>query len=160
MATREEIKKAIADKASPIRSDNPMVEINRQNIEAVTKLADGQNDIFSQLEKTPLQDETFDYALAMSFAMNPLKTMEERLARKGIKEKVLIPHDLGDIEESMPIRIKIVSLIEFLKEFLVRRHCLNRNRVGEYIDALDKANGKDTLMQNTEPKKGIFNRMG
>lgn len=157
---RENIRKAIDSKRQNIQSDNPMVEITRMNIEAVGKLADGNNDIFSQLTKDNLQDETFDYALAMSLAMNPLKNMEDRLARRGITRKVLVKHDLGEIEEDQPIRLKITPLIDFLKEFLVRRHCLNRNRVEEYINALDKANGKDTLLQSTEPKRGIFNRLG
>lgn len=157
---REAIRKAIADKKQNIQSDNPAVEITRMNIEAVAKLSDGQNDIFSQLTKDHLQDETFDYALAMSLAINPLKNMEDRLRRRGITHKVMVKHDLGEIEEDQFIRIKIVPLIDFLKEFLVRRHCLNRNRVSEYIEALDKANGKDTLLQATEPKRGIFNRLG
>lgn len=158
---REAIRKAIESKKQSIQSDNPMVEITRMNIEAVGKLADGNNDIFSQLTKDNLQDETFDYALAMSLAVNPLRNMEERLKRKGITQKVLVKHDLGEIEEERPIRIQITSLINFLKEFLVRRHCLNRNRVEEYIEALRKANGTDNLILPTEsPKKGIFNRLG
>lgn len=157
---REQIRKSIESKKQPIQSDNPMVEITRMNIEAVGKLADGNNDIFSQLTKDHLQDETFDYALAMSLAMNPLKNMEDRLKRKGIYRKILVKHDLGEIEEEQPIRIKITPLIDFLKEFLIRRHCLNRNRVEEYIKALDKANGKENLIQSSEPKRGIFNRLG
>lgn len=157
---RELIRNAIANKKQQIQSDNPAVEITRMNIEAVAKLADGNNDIFSQLTKDTLQDETFDYALAMSLAMNPLKDMEGRLKRRGITHKLMVKYDLGEIEEERPIRIKITPLVEFLKEFLVRRHCLNRNRVSEYIEALDKANGKDTLLQTSEPKRGIFNRLG
>jgi hypothetical protein len=159
MATRDEIKKQIEAKKQNIQSDNPQVEIARMNIEAVGKLADDQNDVFSQLQKDSLQDETMDYALAINFAMHPLPGLETRLAKRGIKRTVTIHHDLGDIEEETEVRIKVPSFVSFLKEFLVRRHCLNRGRVQEYIDAIDKANGKENYLR--EPKQqNILQRLG
>lgn len=160
MATRDEIKKAIESKKNIIQSDNPQVEIAKMNIEAVGKLADDHNDVFSQLQKDSLQDETLDYAMAINFAMNPLSGLEERLAKRGIAEKKTVSHDLGDIEEESPIEIKIPMFINFLKEFLVRRHCLNRSRVEEYIKALDKANGKETIFRDENRRPGILQRMG
>jgi len=70
MATREDIRKAIDARKSIIQSDNPQVEIAKMNIEAVGKLADDQNDVFSQLQKDAMQDETMDYALAINYAMH------------------------------------------------------------------------------------------
>jgi hypothetical protein len=160
MATRDEIKKAIESKKSIIQSDNPQVEIARMNIEAVGKLADDHNDVFSQLQKDAFQDETLDYSMAINFAINPLSGLEERLAKRGIVEKVTISHDLGDIEEERAITIKIPMFVNFLKEFLVRRHCLNRSRVSEYIEALDKANGKENVFRDENKKMGILQRMG
>jgi len=160
MATRDEIKKAIESKKNIIQSDNPQVEIAKMNIEAVGKLADDHNDVFSQLQKDSLQDETLDYAIAYNFSMNPLSGLEERLKRRGIKEKVMIHHDLIDEEEEQDIRITIPMLINFLKQFLVRRHCLNRSRVDEYINALDKANGKETIFKDENKRMGILQRMG
>lgn len=160
LATRDEIRKAIDSKKQQIQSDNPQVEIAKMNIEAVGKLADDRNDVFSQLQKDTLQDETLDYAMAINFAVNPLSGLEERLSKRGIKEKVMVATDLGEVEEERAITIKIPMFIGFLKEFLVRRHCLNRSRVGEYIDALDKANGKETIFKDENRRMGILQRMG
>lgn len=161
MATREEIKAQINAKKQTIQSDNPQVEIARMNIEAVGKLADGNNDIFSQLMKDNLQDETLDYALAINFAMHPLPGLEDRLMKRGITRKVIIStDDFGIIEEERPVRIKVGTFITFLKEFLVRRHCLNRSRVNEYIDALDKANGKQILQHDENRRTSLLNRLG
>jgi len=160
MATREEIKKQIEAKKHLIQSDNPQVEIAKMNIEAVGKLADDKNDVFSQLQKDAMQDETMDYALAINFAMHPLPGLESRLKKRGITRTIMKEHDLGVIEEEVPIRL-IVSVFEtFLKEFLVRRHCLNRSRVDEYIKALDKANGKETIFHDENRKPGLLQRMG
>lgn len=157
---KEAIKKRIAEKRQQIQSDSPQVEIARMNTEAVGKLADQGNEIFSQLYKDTLQDETMDYALAINFATHPLQSLEDRLKARGIKEKVTIHHDLGDIEEERPVRIKVDMYINFLKEFLIRRHCLNRKRVDEYIDALDKVNGKETIYRDPNQRQSLLNRLG
>lgn len=159
MTSREEIKAQINNKKRDIQSDNPQVEIARMNIEAVGKLADDKNDVFSQLQKDSLQDETMDYALAINYALHPLPGLESRLKKRGISRTITVHHDLGDIDETTDVRITVPSFISFLKEFLVRRHCLNRGRVQEYIDAIDKANGKDNYMK--EPKQqNILQRLG
>lgn len=160
MATREEIKAHIQGKKQQIQSDNPHVEIARMNIEAVGKLADDKNDIFSQLQKDTLQDETLDYALGINYAMHPLPGLEDRLKKRGITRTINVPHDLGEIEEEHPVRIKVNVFETFLKEFLVRRHCLNRGRVVEYIDALDKANGKETVLREQTQRQNILQRLG
>lgn len=158
---RAYLQNLIASKKQTIQSDNPSVEIARMNIEAVSKLADDKNDVFSQLTKDALQDETLDYALAIVFARRPLQSLEERLAKRGITEIGTTKTDLGEIDTEVPIKIKVDVFESFLKEFLIRRHCLNRSRVDEYINALDKANGKDTLMQDmTQRRTGILSRLG
>jgi len=139
MATREEIKKQIEAKKHLIQSDNPQVEIAKMNIEAVGKLADDHNDVFSQLQKDAMQDETMDYALAINYAMHPLPGLEARLKKRGITRKVLKEHDLGVMEEEVSIKLTVSVFETFLKQFLVRRHCLNRSRVEEYIKALENA---------------------
>jgi len=160
MVTREDIKNAINGKRKDIQSDNPQVEIAKLNHDAIRVLADQKNEIFSQLTKDALQDETMDYALSINFALNPLQALEERLKMRGIKEKKYIQYDLGAIEEEVDIRIKVPMFENFLKEFLIRRHCLNRNRVDEYIDALDKANGKETIFQGDTRQNSILRRLG
>jgi len=160
MATREDIRKAIDARKSIIQSDNPQVEIAKMNIEAVGKLADDQNDVFSQLQKDAMQDETMDYALAINYAMHPLPGLEARLKKRGITRKIMVMTDLFEEEKEMPILLKVSVLITFLKEFLVRRHCLNRSRVEEYINALDKANGKETIFREENKRMGILQRMG
>jgi len=160
MVTREDIKNAINGKRKDIQSDNPQVEIAKLNHDAIKVLADQKNEIFSQLTKDALQDETMDYALAINFALNPLQALEERLKMRGIKEKKYIQHDLGNIEEEVGVRIKVPMFENFLKEFLIRRHCLNRNRVDEYIEALDKANGKETIFQGDTKQNSILRRLG
>jgi len=157
--TREEIMKEISLKSKRIESDNPQVEIAKLRQEDVAKLADSNNHIFSQLMKDSLQDETLDYTSAMNFARNPLSGLEGRLKRKGIKQKIIVHNELGEIEEEADVRIKVDMFESWLVEFLVRRHCLNRNRVKEYIDALDKANGK--FERGTEaPRQGLLQRLG
>jgi len=160
MATREEIKKQIEAKKNIIQSDNPQVEIAKMNHESVRALADDKNDVFSQLQKDAFTDETMDYALAINYAMHPLPGLEERLKKRKITRIVLIKHDLGSIEEETTIQLKVSVFETFLKEFLVRRHCLNRSRVDEYIKALDKANGKQTIFQDENRKPGLLQRMG
>lgn len=159
---KEAIKKRIAEKRQQIQSDSPQVEIARMNTEAVGKLADQGNEIFSQLYKDTLQDETMDYALAINFATHPLQSLEDRLKSRGIKEKVLIQRDLEGFEEEkeIPVRIQVDMYINFLKEFLIRRHCLNRKRVDEYIDALDKVNGKETIYRDPNQRQSLLNRLG
>ena len=160
MVTREDIKNAINGKRKDIQSDNPQVEIAKLNHDAIKVLADQKNEIFSQLTKDALQDETMDYALAINFALNPLQALEERLKMRRIKEIKIVQHDLGTIEEEVDIRLKVPMFENFLKEFLIRRHCLNRNRVDEYIDALDKANGKETIFQGDNRQQSILRRLG
>lgn len=160
MVSRDDIRKAIDLKKTVIKSDNPQVEIARMNIEAVSKLADDKNDVFSQLQKSSMQDETFDYALAITFATNPLSGLDARLKAKGIKETIFESCDLGDMETEQDIHITIPIFTSFLKEFLVRRHCLNRSRVDEYITALDKANGKETIFKDDTRAKNILSRLG
>lgn len=158
---RAYLQNLIASKKQIIQSDNPNVEIARMNIEAVGKLADDKNDVFSQLTKDALQDETLDYALAIVFARRPLQSLEERLEKLGITEISIKHTDLGDIEVEIPVKIKVDVFESFLIEFLIRRHCLNRGRVDEYITALDKANGKDMLMQDPlQRRTGLLSRLG
>jgi len=157
---RAKLRQMIESKKQNIQSDNPSVEIARMNIEAVGKLADGTNDIFSQLTKDHMQDETLDYALAIVYARHPMRGLEQRLKSRGITETIIERHDLGDIEVEKDIEIKVDVFESFLKEFLVRRHCMNRGRVDEYINALDKANGKDTIMQMQEKRTGLLGRLG
>jgi len=71
----------------------------------------------------------------------------------------MVMTDLFEEEKEMPILLKVSVLITFLKEFLVRRHCLNRSRVEEYINALDKANGKETIFREENKRMGILQRM-
>lgn len=145
MATPEEIRKQIEASRKNIQSDNPQVEMTRLKLDAIIKLAEGDNDIFSQLMKDNLQDETFDYALAITFARSPLKNLEERLILKGI------PEDKA--------KIKIDVLERFLKEFLVRRHCLNRKRVEEYIKALDTAVPRQAVQESQKPVLPLSGRI-
>lgn len=142
----EDLKKAIEEKKKVVTSDNPQVEIARIHTDAVIKLSESDNDNFSQLNKDKLQDETFDYALAISFANRPLRSLEERLKSKDIKNK-----------DGSNIKIEIITLKDFLKEFLIRRHCLNRKRVEEYIEALDAVNPRNTQINAERP--GLLNRI-
>lgn len=160
MVTRDDIKKDISAKRKDIQSDSPSVEIARMNIEAISKLADDKNDVFSELRKDNIQDETLDYTLGINFAMHPLPGLESRLAKRGITRKVKIESDLGLIDVDIPIRLKVDTYISFLKEFLIRRHCLGRSRVNEYIDALDKANGKENILRDQPQRQSIFQRLG
>ena len=142
----EELKKAIENKKK-FESDNPNVEIARIKSDAATKLADSDNDNFSELTKDSLQDETFDYALAISFASNPLKNLEDRLKSMDIKDK-----------NGKDIRLEIITLKGFLKEFLIRRHCLNRKRVDEYIDALNAVEPRNQLLPQ-DKSSNLMNRL-
>ena len=73
-------------KLSPQRVtvDNPQVEIARMAHESVKELSNDKNDVFSQLTKDSLQDETLDYALAIVFARQPMRGLEDRLKIRNI----------------------------------------------------------------------------
>lgn len=155
----EELRDVLESRKKTISSDNPEVEKTRLRLQSVEKLADDQNDVFSQLKQSHLQDETFDYALAISFAKRPLKNLESRLIKRGITERIpktddkgkeMIGSDGKPINVDAPIRIRVTVMEEFLKEFLVRRHSLNRKRVEEYLDALDSSSAKNTDTLNRD----------
>lgn len=158
--SKDQIRKSLQH-VRKIESDNPAVEISKLNHESVAKLADDANDIFSVLYKDSLIDESFDYALAVTFAKKPLQGLERRLNRRGFSREVERKIDDLVIVEEQPIQIEVGLFVNFLKEFLVRRHCINGGRVRDYIEALDKASGRDTfLTPDMGSRPNILKRLG
>jgi hypothetical protein len=130
-----------------IQSDNPQVEMTKLKLDAILQLADGTNDQFSELTKSSVIDETLLYSLAKTYALHPLRGLEGRLKAKGIVNK-----DGSDIE------IEVETFRAFLEEFLIRRHCMNRGRVEEYLKALK--NITPTHPEQEQKQESMLRRLG
>lgn len=107
-----------------IKINRPEVEIVRMKLEAVAALADGKNDIFSELSSMEIDA----VATAYLFAANPTPNLNEKLKAMGLP----------------PITLPILS--GFCDQFLLHRQKKGRKRVAEYIDALDKTTPKTGMM--------------
>lgn len=164
MATAEEIKQGIANKKVEVESGNPEVEKTRIKVDAVKLLADNKNPVFSELERSAMRDETFEYNATAVYAIAPLKGLERRLKAKGIKQKITVIDEKGNaIEKEAEVQIRIDFLLEFLKELLEVRHCANRGRVNEYIRALEAANRSEIIERDNRPQGRLaqmMNRLG
>lgn len=140
---RAYLQSMIESKRQTIQSDNPHVEIAKMNLDALKVLSDENNLIFSELTKNSMIDEPLLYALAYTFATNPLKGLEARCRSKGIDLRIE-----DDIGKNMTI------------EYKKQRQCTDRKRTDEYLRGIDFANRKDALVQSQEPRRGIFSRLG
>lgn len=142
----EKVKRMISEEKK-IQSDNPQVEMTRQKLEAILRLADHNNDVFSELKKDSTIDETLLYSLAKTFASAPMAGLEGRLRARGITNP-----------DGSDVRIEVRTFDFFLREFLIRRHSMNRGRVDEYLQALKNITPKS--IDETPPQKnGLLQRM-
>jgi hypothetical protein len=130
-----------------IQSDNPQVEMTKLKLDAILQLANGNNDQFSELTKNSVMDETLLYSLAKTYATHPLRGLEGRLMARNIT----------NIDGSL-IEIEISTYRAFLEEFLVRRHCMNRGRVEEYLKALK--NITPTHQEEQNKPESMLRRLG
>lgn len=119
-------------------SDHFLVDIARINKETLEFFADINNEALTQLDKGKWKnyfiDETELFAAAIDFALNPFPDVEQELMRRGIKRKVTVTDKEGkQTTEDTDIRIVVTPLLSFAKEWMRRRHPVNRLRVDEII---------------------------
>ena len=134
----QELKDKIVNGQGTTRPDDSRVVIAEMQINALTKLAEDDNQIFSQLSS----GEVFDVARAYVFAECPLPSIAQRLKEKKI-----------DITFKLPL------LTHVLDENIRHRHKIDRKRVKEYLDGLLAITPKQTNMFANEERKGIMNRL-
>lgn len=134
----EEMKNKLKNGDGTTRPDDSRVIIAEMQINALTKLAEDDNQIFSQLSSS----EVFDVARAYVFAENALPSISQRLKEKGIETT-----------------FKLLLLTHVLDENIRHRHKIDRKRVEEYLDGLLAITPKQTNMFANEERKGIMGRL-
>ena len=134
----EELKDKLKTGNGTTRPDDSRVIIAEMQINALTKLAEDDNQIFSQLSS----GEVFDVARAYVFAEGCLPSISERLKEKG-----------------HTITFKLPLLTHVLNENIRHRHKIDRKRVKEYLDGLLAITPKQTNMFANEDRKGIMGRL-
>ena len=155
-------------KDASFSQSHPMVE-SYQILEKIMEfLSDCDNEAFTQLDKgqlkDPFVDETKIFAEAVNFAENPLANLDQRLAEHGIfktikqaKTTINIDGTQQTTEEEIeiPIHHEVRPLKAYAKEWMRKRHPVNRLRVNEFIRLAQAARGGDFLgtpstTQNTD----------
>ena len=139
---------------------HPLVE-SYQILEKIMEfLSDCNNEAFTQLDKgqlkDPFVDETKLFAEAINFSERPFSNLEKRLADAGIfrttKKTEIIQVDGIDTElettSEEPIRIIVRPLHEYAKEWMRKRHPVNRKRVDEFIELARAARGGEFLSRS------------
>src|SRR3972149_8232799 len=108
-------------------SDYPTVEIARIWAGLAKYLGDDSNEALTQLDKkgwkNPFIDETETFATAIHFSEHPFDDFEMEFRRRGITRKE--KNDKGK-EIDVPIKFEVIPLKTFAKEWMKRRHPVNR----------------------------------
>lgn len=132
------MKDAMLNGSGTTRPDDSRVVIAEMQINALTKLAEDTNQIFSQLAGS----EVFDVARAYVFAEDALPSISQRIKEKGLEHEFKLP-----------------LLTHVLNENIRHRHKIDRKRVKEYLDGLLAITPKQTNMFANEERKGIMGRL-
>lgn len=135
MGKLDDLKKAIEnekEQETKINLDKPPVKIFEMQVNALLRLADDTNEIFSEITKS----ESIDLTVASLFGKNPCPNINERLKNKGIEFQIALP-----------------VLDEYISEVLRHRHKMNRKRVEEFLRALEtlKSGGTDIKLMDERP---------
>lgn len=121
-------------------SDYPTVEIARIWKSIMEYLGDDTNEALTQLDKkgwkNPFLDETESFATAIHFSEHPFDDIEMEFERRGIRRKLHTPIKTtdGNVITHVPIKFQVIPLRTFAKEWMKRRHPVNRQRVKELIE--------------------------
>lgn len=119
-------------------SDYPTVEIARIWKSIMEYLGDDTNEALTQLDKGGFknlyQDETKLFAIAIHFSEHPFDDIEMEFQRRGIQRKIKDAE--GKVVDHSPIHFEVIPLRTFAKEWMKRRHPVNRQRVKELIELI------------------------
>jgi CMP-2-keto-3-deoxyoctulosonic acid synthetase len=126
----EEMKKRFISSSEVTKPDDAKVLIAEMQLNALLKMSDDSNEIFSQIEKS----EVFDVSRAVMFSRSALPSLSERLKKIGIDHTFKLP-----------------ILEAFIKENFRNLHKVNRGRVEEYLKGLKSMSPTTTNIQ--EDKK-------
>ena len=132
------IREKIANKKEP-KETEPSVEKVKLQLEAINKLADNTNEVFSELSI----QETLDVSKALAFADDPLPDINHKLKVAGIKD-----------DDGTDFQIKLPVLENFITLQKKHRHSTDRMRVEEFIRALKAMN--QPMYQDDDKKPGLF----
>lgn len=135
----EEIRNRIQNKPDDlIKPDDSRVIIAEMQLNALAKMADEKNEIFSQVRS----DEVFNVSRAMQFSKNCLPSVSERLKKKYGVDMVF---DLPELQG-------------FIQENFKHLQKADRKRAGEYLEGLKALQQKNVMMEDTS-KKSLLSRM-
>jgi hypothetical protein len=121
-----------------VRPDDSRVIIAEMQLNALMKMSEDTNEVFSQIDKS----EVFDVSRAIMFSRSSLPSITERLRKKGIEHTFSLPILEGFIEENFR-----------------HLHKVDRKRTGEYLEGLKAIAPKNGFMQEEPPKRGIMGRL-
>lgn len=134
----EKLKKTLQEEQTTSRPDDSKVIIAEMQLNALLKLSDDSNRAFSQVRDS----ERFDVDRALIFSKSALPSITERLQKRGIAHTFTLP-----------------ILTDFIEEYFRLGHCVDRNRVEEYLKGLQAIAPKTGFMQEEPPKRSIMSRI-
>lgn len=119
-------------KTDAIKVDDARVKITEMQLNAIQKLADNRNEVFSEIDKA----ETNDVTKAYVFSENPLPNINQKL-------EIL---DTG-------FKIELPVLTSYLDRMIQLRHSAGRGRVREYIDAIQAVSPKLSIQERPDDQQ-------
>jgi len=122
----------VALNSDTVKVDDARVKITEMQLDAIRELATNKNEVFSHIDKV----ETIDINKAYVFAKNPLPSLNERLMRLDI-----------DFQVKLPV------LTCYLDRMLELRHCTDRKRVSEYIEAIQAVSPKLSIQERPDNER-------
>ena len=134
----DDIKKKFSNIGDTVKPDDSRVIIAEMQMNALAKMADDKNEIFSQIHK----DEVFNVSRAIQFSKSCLPSISERIMKK-YGEKIIF---------QLPV------LEEFIHENFKHLHKADRNRTKEYLEGLKSLQQRNVIEGDQNRKNGLLNR--
>lgn len=136
----DEIKKRFKPQEDVIRPDDSRVIIAEMQMNALAKMADDSNEIFSQVHR----DEVFNISRAILFSRSCLPSISNRIQKK--------------YNESMIFSLPILE--EFIHENFKHLHKANRARTQEYLEGLKSLQQRNVISDDLNGKRPtLLNRI-
>jgi CMP-2-keto-3-deoxyoctulosonic acid synthetase len=134
----EKIKEKFNRDDGIIRPEDSRVIIAEMQLNALMKMSEDTNEVFSQIDKS----EVFDVSRAIMFSRSALPSITERLHKRGINHIF-----------SLPI------LEGFIQENFRNLHKVDRKRTGEYLEGLKAIAPKNGFVQDEPPKRSLLQKL-
>jgi hypothetical protein len=134
----EKIKEKFNREDGIIRPEDSRVIIAEMQLNALMKMSEDTNEVFSQIDKS----EVFDVSRAIMFSRSALPSITERLNKRGINHTF-----------SLPI------LEGFIQENFRNLHKVDRKRTGEYLEGLKAIAPKNGFVQDEPQKRSLLQKL-